>query len=364
MAKLKVLYIIYLDKFAEGFSRFLRTQFPENESRFIIYGKKKQFMFEADSSNTVFLENHKLLNKNSDAYKWAEEADIIVFSGLFAGAEKCLMKFPRASVKKTYMHLWGGDFYDLRKKVPVYNIRQRLSDAVKKHYIKNAKGIINLISGEYEQLCEIVRVKGEHYIAPVCGGNNSDMCADKFRLDKSVSPVKICLGNSATSTNNHMEAIELLSRFRDEDIRVICPLSYGDKEYAQKVIAFGREKLGDRFEPITDYMDKDKYFDMLADCRVGIFNNDRQQAMGNISALIYMGAKIYIKKDTSMWDAYTKDRGCTVYDIADIAETDLNGFLSFSDDTAVSNRDNLRYYASNENHVKIWSSFFRSAANK
>ena len=38
---------------------------------------------------------------------------------------------------------------------------------------------------------------------------------------------------------------------------------------------------------------------------IAIFNNDRQQAMGNITALLGMKSKVFIRDDTSMWSNFS-----------------------------------------------------------
>ena len=42
--------------------------------------------------------------------------------------------------------------------------------------------------------------------------------------------INILIGNSATETNNHIEVLDLLSKFKNEDIKIYVPLSYGDME--------------------------------------------------------------------------------------------------------------------------------------
>lgn len=361
--KLRVLYVIYLDKFTKNFADFLQEQFPEIDAKFIIYGKKKQFEFEADTKNLVYVDSYRNVNKCTDAYKWAEASDLIVFSGVF-GSEKLLMKFPKGSAKKACFHFWGGDFYDLRDKIPFYKVKAGLSKAIKINYFRKAKAVINLIPGDYDELQKIVKTDAPHYIAPVCESQNStDAFAPLFSTNKSASPVKICLGNSATKTNEHMEVLDLLEKFKNEDIQIICPLSYGDKEYAGKVIERGKSIFKDKFCPLTDYMSKDDYFKLLSDCRIGIFNNNRQQGMGNIVALLSMGSKIYIKSSTSMWQRYVNERQYTVFDVQDIAKSDFEGFTAFDEAAAVSNVDKMRYYCSAEYKKSLWDNFFNSVCS-
>ena len=69
----------------------------------------------------------------------------------------------------------------------------------------------------------------------------------------------IQLGNSATPTNNHIEAIDWLAQMELGARRVIVPLSYGSDEYRDMVCAYGKKRLGDTFQPVTDFMPFDEY---------------------------------------------------------------------------------------------------------
>lgn len=354
-----ILYIIYLDKFTEKFVEFLSKEFPEHNSRFIIYGRKHQFKFQSDNSNLIFIDSYKSVRRNSQEYKWAENSNAIIFSGIF-GAEKFFFKFPKDSFKKSYFQFWGGDFYDLRDKLPFYKIKTRLSNAIKIHYIKKIKGVINLIPDDYNELQKIVKHNTQHFVAPVCGNNKIiEYQKSLFSFDKSENPIKICLGNSATKTNNHIEAMEFLSKYKNENIRIICPLSYGDKDYASEVIACGKKIFGDKFEPLTDYMSKEEYFKILSDCKIGIFNNDRQQGMGNINALLAMGAKVYMKTNTSMWKMYTNERGYALYDIENIPDYDFGKFIELKKDLAIDNFEKIKYYSDNKYKKTQWNAFFK-----
>ncbi len=358
--KLSVLYVIYLDKFTKVFVNFFKREFTEFNNKFIVYGKKQQFKFDADEDEVVFVDSYKKISKNSLAYKWANDSDKIIFSGIF-GSEKLFFRFPRGAADKSFFQFWGGDFYDLRNKIPIYKIKENLSKYIKIHYIKNVRGVINLIPGDYEELRKIIKSEAKHFIAPVCGNDKDvELYNSLFSTTKSNDPINICLGNSATKTNNHLEILDYLQKYKNENIKIICPLSYGDKNYANEVIAYGKKKLGNKFEPLVDYMSKDDYFTMLSDCKIGVFNNNRQQGMGNINALLAMGAKIYIRSNTSMWETYAKERGYILYNVDEISRIDFNEFIKFDDSAAVFNFNKAKYYNSKEYKKMQWEIFFKS----
>ncbi len=104
----------------------------------------------------------------------------------------------------------------------------------------------------------------------------------------------IQLGNSASLTNNHVDAFRLLSRPSLLSQRVVVPLGYGDERYKLEVASAGRRQLGDRFVPLMDFMPLDEYLSVMSSCGHVVMNQLRQQALGNIYAAFWRGASVYM----------------------------------------------------------------------
>lgn len=115
----------------------------------------------------------------------------------------------------------------------------------------------------------------------------------------------VLLGNSATPTNNHLEALTLLQGRLPPGGRLIAPLNYGDRRYGEAVAAAGRRAFGDRFVALTDWMPIDAYQQRIASCAVVVMNHRRQQAVGNIGAALYKGAAVYLRVENPLWGFYT-----------------------------------------------------------
>jgi len=120
-----------------------------------------------------------------------------------------------------------------------------------------------------------------------------------------VSGYNILLGNSASASNNHLDAIDYLSRCNLEGHKVIVPLTYGNVKYRDTVIQYGREKLGHHFEPMTKHLDLDEFQKVMNSCGFVIMNQLRQQALGTILLLISKGARIFMN-DTVAYQCYKK----------------------------------------------------------
>lgn len=147
----------------------------------------------------------------------------------------------------------------------------------------------------------------------------------------------ILLGNSASATNNHLEAFELLSGLCLKGRKVVTPLSYGSKEYAKAVQKEGEKRLPGSFEAVTDYMPLNEYTAMMSRCGFVVMNHYRSQGIGNLIAALYMGAKVYVN-DTEAFQ-YFRQIGCHIYLIGnELAAGNRNGFEPLSPDVAEQNR--------------------------
>jgi hypothetical protein len=134
-------------------------------------------------------------------------------------------------------------------------------------------------------------------------------------IDK--SPLKIFIGHSGYPESNHQEIIDVLSVIKEMEIKIFCSLSYGNKDYILEVIKYGKEKLGNTFNPITEFLDSVSYFRMLNTFDVFIFNTHLPFGASNIHAAIRMGKKVYLRWDNPH-TKYLLIKGIRIYNIDDL----------------------------------------------
>jgi hypothetical protein len=151
----------------------------------------------------------------------------------------------------------------------------------------------------------------------------------------------ILLGNSASVTNNHLEAFDLLKSIDLADRKIISPLSYGCERYAQAIASQGKKIFGNTFVPLTKFLPIDKYNELKSNCGIVIMNHYRPEAIGNIIASLYMGAKVFLN-DTEAYQ-YFKKLGCFIYLIQEELQNQL-AFDLLSDDQVQHNRYILNKY--------------------
>jgi dTDP-N-acetylfucosamine:lipid II N-acetylfucosaminyltransferase len=129
--------------------------------------------------------------------------------------------------------------------------------------------------------------------------------------DAVVTGQDVLVGNSSSWTNNHVEAFRILAESDLGDRRVVVPLTYGHPGYRNAVIKAGRRLLGEAFTPIVDHLPLADYLDVMAQCRVTLFQHRRQQGLGNIVAALHQGSHVYLDRRSPLF-GWFRERGIDV----------------------------------------------------
>ncbi|WP_121966436.1 TDP-N-acetylfucosamine:lipid II N-acetylfucosaminyltransferase [Myroides sp. N17-2] len=111
----------------------------------------------------------------------------------------------------------------------------------------------------------------------------------------------ILLGNSASYTNNHIEAIDVLKACNSTR-EIIIPLNYGDKSYASRVSNYAKSRLGEKVRVLSDFLDFKEYIAVMDSTSIIVMNHCRQQAVGNIIMGLLTGKTLYLRKETTVFN--------------------------------------------------------------
>lgn len=323
-----IVHLICCEKFTSAYVNFMKMKLSEYCHCFIIYGEKYE-MDIVDESNVLRVKSYRNILTNEQCMKWMKDAERIVVSGVF-GVERFLCFLPSSIWNKVYLHFWGGDFYTYRDDNK--NLKFKVYKYIMRSCIERCKAVITLIADDYLELEKVFHLKKKHYTAAMPENPKRSIELDVLRnINKKETCKRILIGNSATEENQHFQILDILSKFSEEDILIVCPLSYGDPEYRDKVIEYGKKIFAKKFMPIVEYMDYNEYVYLLNSCDIGIFNNNRQQAMGNIWILAELGKKIYLRDDTSMWKHF-QNWGMALYSISDIKNGTAVDFFAYTEE--------------------------------
>ncbi|MEZ4809848.1 MAG: TDP-N-acetylfucosamine:lipid II N-acetylfucosaminyltransferase [Allomuricauda sp.] len=336
---MKIAHISPDEKFIESIQWQFEKIFPGQNSFFVFLVKQigSTKYVHAGKSVQLLADDAKGLKKILEEIK---KYDLVIFHGLKYFQSQIVLK--AATSDNFVWFFWGGEIYDNYKAVghkvlgkktkekfvginalkmlkrmvrPAYYLLRFKSMTPEASVLKAAKKIpyIGIIHEE-----EIEYLKQNDFIGQSAKHVPMTYYPLEFIFkgieDITITGKNILLGNSASLTNNHLEAFEKIRLLNLEDRELIVPLSYGDQKYATEICKTGKNLFGKSFSPIVDFMPLHEYNFKLSSCSIVIMNHYRQQAVGNILAMLWMGAKIYLNEGNTFYQ-YLKKQGILVYSI-------------------------------------------------
>lgn len=292
----KNLHVCTLDKFIPPFLKFIRDEFEKEKNEFYMIGDKIKYPYEIDT-HTV---QHRGFLHYFLLIKSMYSADKIILHGLFNFKVILILTLNPRLLKKSYWVIWGGDLYAFM--FPKRSLKYRLKEILRGFVIKRLGFLLTYIKGDVDLARQHYQASGKHI--ETIGYLSNIVYSDVSTKEKNKNNINILVGNSADPTNNHFNALDQLSKFADKNIKIYAPLSYGNKDYAKKVIHYGSSLFGDKFIGMTEFVPYSEYMNFLKDIDMAVFNHQRQQAMGNTITLLAMGKKVYLQSGTSQKDFF------------------------------------------------------------
>lgn len=350
------------EKFSKGFIMFTNDAFPDVDVRFVLYGEEMTGYETPDASNVYFADSAKAVLSDSECRSLLRNCDAIVLNWVNWRFALCLLPF----LYKTWLMFWGGDIYSVTSAKQPAGTKGRASRYIKALLVRRAGGVITLIPGDLAEVEKLSKKHGPWYLGKMCGltaASAEEAANGHTMVDRADKPLRILVGNSATPTNRHIPVLEALSKYRNEDIEVCAPLSYGDDAYRAEVISAGKRLLGEKFVPMVDYVDIEQYQQFLSTVSVGVFNHNRQQGMGNINGLMRLGAKVFLSKDSPMWDDFAKE-GRVFYATEDLPNLPFEDFAVEDKKGAAVNSTLLDPRKTYEKGVQLWTNIYASIGKR
>lgn len=123
-----------------------------------------------------------------------------------------------------------------------------------------------------------------------------------------------------------------------------------------------RSIFGEKVVFLETFMPPDEYRQYLTRMDIAIFNNNRQQALGNLAYLLATGAKIYLNDDSALWEIFN-ELNFTVHPINTLREANYEEFIDLDQNELDANSQKAREIYSEEHGVMCWNKVF-ALANK
>lgn len=348
-----ICHLVYEHEFIETYNRLISENFDISEHLFIVYSSHS---WESDKkfnlSNSYYIHDFKderLLN-------YLSKARLIVAHCLYHSSLISFLFENQKLLGKLVWKLWGGDLYLYRqagtKANPFDNEEKR------KQVIKNIGFIASPVEDEFNHIREIYKTNAQYLFAfyPSFVDYREIRLPETHRND---STLNILVGNSAYPTSNHLQAFSLLEKYAGQPVRIYCPLSYGDKKYAEEISTAGKKIFGDKFIPMLDFLPFDKYVEFLSTIDIAVMNHDRQQALGNILTLLHLGKKVYLRQEITSYKSLKK-LGFSLSTISSLQTDDFADLSRFSKNEAKCNSSLIVKLFSRKNCVEAWRKVFET----
>jgi dTDP-N-acetylfucosamine:lipid II N-acetylfucosaminyltransferase len=260
---MKYLHIAHDSIFIRNYINLIRKEFSEKEHTFIISIKNER-------------ENENYTKKNSNIVFWKRirkdilklvtltyRSDRIVLHSIFDMNFVAYFFLNPWLIKKCNWIIWGGDLYQYEFKKNT--LKENLDEYMRRFVIKRLGYISYLTYGDYDLAKEWYQTNAKPLQAVYNGGTIIDACKkfDGIDANQNKTQINIVVGNSADPANRHIQILETLYKYKDRGIQIFCPISYGDEIYANTIIEYGKERYGEQFHPLTEFLDFDEYCSFL-----------------------------------------------------------------------------------------------------
>lgn len=360
---MKYLHIMHNEKFIKAYIEFINENFDKSEHKFLIIdgvrekdieilvGKNiEKYISKGRNFNGIIKKVFLILQLPILYFKlfiYCKKSEKIYFHGLFDQRIIVFLYLFKGFLNKSNWLIWGGDLYSYlkRKNKFLYRIYYRIDDYVKSNFY----GYITPIEGDYELVQKWYKANGKYFD---CFMYPSNLYKNIEIILEKKEEVYIQVGNSADPSNNHFEILNKLEKFKNQNIKLFCILSYGDKKYAEKVIVYGKKIFDEKFIPITEFMKYENYMFFLNELDIAIFAHDRQQAFGNITSLLSMNKTVYLKEIVTTYETLTK-LGLKIKSF-----NRLETLEKFEKKILENNKKIIKKIFSKENLIKEWEKIF------
>ncbi|MGB3066261.1 TDP-N-acetylfucosamine:lipid II N-acetylfucosaminyltransferase [Sphingobacterium thalpophilum] len=317
------LHIFHDDKFTNGAIEQFERAYPEQNRYIILLYDQKELKYTTLSGHTAVFHIRDLdlvKNLRTIIATFNISRLFIHFMDDFKAAlsNRLLERFRDI---KLYWIFYGGDLYDYLSRYKGYHILDNPELVPKQSWVerwsKLAKYLILFRMSQKSAKDKIFR-RLDYF----CFWNEYDYDLFKAKIETSAHYKDFiyynALGNpdhiqqnkkdiimvnhAASFTGNHLYIIDKLAKSAIplRHHQLLLPLSYGNKPYANQVIAAAERLLNMDIKPLTNFLPLEEYQAILADVKIAIFGMRRQEAAGNIFQLLNLGAKVFLRKDNTL----------------------------------------------------------------
>ncbi len=390
---MKYLHIMLNHFYTKKFIDTIQNNFNFNEHQFIIIEHKNNKLHrDLEKSHNIKsfkLSENILIKFFTFKYKTIRKLmyqSEYIFIHCLTDYISCILFRFKGKAKISWI-VWGGDLYnylpvklyDFYTSKLLVKIEGKIKSiflkgifflfySIRKSIMKKIDYLLSETKGDIKLLRKWFNTKAEFYSKfnyrnPVDFENldkEVNYIEDKYKFKKDCAKL-ILLGNSGEPTNNHLDIMIRLSKMKNQDFKIICPLSYGPPKYIDKIIEKGKTLFGDRFFPLIEFLKPEIYYHILKQIDLTIMYHNRQQGYGTIIILLYLGKPLCMKKTSIFFNL--GEKGLFVFSIQDLEKL-ISNEIVFTEAMSENNKRNIsKYHISKYQSIKSHASSIKNLFN-
>lgn len=295
--------------------RLLKKMHEDSQTAYVICKKKAELPEDLINERNIFDLSQ---NRNDLTFiPWLKCADKVFFH-FFKHSNKIIVELllhPNLFKKCVWIE-WGGDLYEWT--FTGGSFKTKIANVIRRHLLKSFKKVVCIFEPDVKFYRETLKGRGKTIVCPyhtsVPGAENFEIknCIEKKRLSPD-DTLNILVGHRATPNLQHIKVLDDIAKFASKNVKIHLPLSYGEGDYADIVVKHAIDIFGaDKVKDYRDFMPYEDYCSLMQKMDIAILCSNRQIALGNIKLLFYANTKIFLQKDSPLYD-YFNSMGVDVY---------------------------------------------------
>lgn len=322
----------------DTYIRMLRENYSADEHHFYFINEcPKSEMGLYDYGNVQQMSGNGKKEKMLHLKKALDDADIVLWHGfIYPGRFMLFLAANPQFLKKSVWIVWGIDIYNWKR--PENSLRNIVINKLNYYCRCHVKAVVALIEPDKTYYHQNFSKNVPCYVIPYPISKESFDAMDEYRnwkaRENGITYVQVA--HNAHTFNRHMEILESLVPYADENMRLFLPMSYGNDwhtsspQYGKTVQKFANDNFPKKVRVLSRLMPQLKYTEFLWNMDIAIFNAERQNALGNILKLLYMGNKVYLTPDGPLY-AFFKDKNFEIYNTKDVGHIPYDEFIKRSE---------------------------------
>ena len=353
LKNVKYLHIMPDSRYTIDFTNRIEELYSSDEHFFIIHGCNDSSKYNLNNgvvAGRIGMQELYLIGKLSNSVKQVYLQSLYIDKWILI-----LIAIIAIKNRKLFSwYIWSADLYvehEREQSIKGLALSKRVKCWCRKKIIKNLDKIIVAVHGDYENAVRAYETSATEALAFYSYNLPDDAAVDSAKNSRE----QVLVGHSASQRLKHCETFKRLSDLGYSG-EVISVLSYGGSpEYVEKVVQYGKRLFGKKFCPILNWFPYEEYIKMLSEIRAAIFPADRQNGIGNIMYLVYLGKKVFVAPENGILE-HLKGEGVKIFELNDMDSGNILGPLTKEE--IEKNQSIIRKLCSDEYFKERWDKVF------